>query len=72
MVEVRDISPSQGEDADSLVQDVTKLVDNGRWKICNEGKGLERQFRFKTFKATWVGQARTFQSRMNVVVFQNS
>lgn len=54
MVEAKDISPSKDEDSDSLARDVTKLVDNGRWTVCNEGKGLERQFKFKTFKATWV------------------
>ncbi|EME88587.1 uncharacterized protein MYCFIDRAFT_123664, partial [Pseudocercospora fijiensis CIRAD86] len=23
------------------------------WKLCNDGKGLERGFKFKTFKTTW-------------------
>ena len=54
MVESKDITPSKGEDNDELVKQVTTLVDGGRWTLCNEGKGLERQFKFKTFKATWV------------------
>lgn len=30
------------------------LVESRRWKICADNKGLERQFKFKTFRATWV------------------
>lgn len=55
MVRAEDITASQGEDASDLAQQATSLVDEGRWSICNNGKGLERQFKFKTFKATWVG-----------------
>ena len=54
MVEVKDLSPSEGEDGNDLAQQATALIDNGRWRLCNGGKGLERQFKFKTFKATWV------------------
>lgn len=54
MVKVEDLSISQGGDPETLVQQATDLVDNGKWKVCNEGKGLERPFKFKTFKATWV------------------
>lgn len=54
MVDAKDISPSQGESADDLAAQTTTLVDQGRWKLWNDGKGLERQFKFKTFKATWV------------------
>lgn len=54
MVAASDISPSKGEDVDSLVSQTTALVDSGRWKLCDNGKGLERKFKFRTFKATWV------------------
>lgn len=54
MVEAKEISPSQGESTEALVSQTTALVDSGRWKLCNDGKGLERQFKFRTFKATWV------------------
>ena len=54
MVQASEISPSQGESIDTLVSQTTALVDSGRWKLCNDGKGLERQFKFRTFKATWV------------------
>ena len=54
MVQASEISPSQGETIDTLVSQTTALVDSGRWKLCNDGKGLERQFKFRTFKATWV------------------
>lgn len=55
MVEAKDITASEGEHVESLAAQATALVDEGRWKLWNEGKGLERQFRFKTFKSTWVG-----------------
>ena len=54
MVKTNDISASKDEDAAALAQEATALVDDGRWQLCNNGKGLERQFKFKTFKATWV------------------
>ena len=54
MIEEKDISASKGEDSEALAKAATQLVDNGRWRICNAGRGLERQFKFKTFKATWV------------------
>lgn len=54
MVSSQDIIPSGSEDASALAHDATQLVDNGRWQLCDHGRGLERQFRFKTFKATWV------------------
>lgn len=54
MVSASDISPSRGENTDELTSQTTALVDSGRWKLWDNGKGLERQFRFKTFKATWV------------------
>jgi 4a-hydroxytetrahydrobiopterin dehydratase len=54
MVEVKDIHPSSGDDATTLATEATRLIDHGRWRLCNDGKGVEREFRFKTFKATWV------------------
>ena len=54
MVSASDISPSRGENTEELTSQTTALVDCGRWKLWDNGKGLERQFRFKTFKATWV------------------
>lgn len=54
MVEVKDLSISPGADAEALVRETTALVDDGRWTLWNEGKGLERTIRFKTFKTTWV------------------
>ncbi|KAI6993589.1 hypothetical protein KC363_g320 [Hortaea werneckii] len=41
-------------DQDSLVQEASQLVENGgRWRLCREGRGIERGFKFKTFKTTW-------------------
>ncbi|RMY67153.1 hypothetical protein D0863_07969 [Hortaea werneckii] len=41
-------------DQESLVQEASQLVDNGgRWRLCREGKGIERGFKFRTFKTTW-------------------
>ena len=57
MVEVKDLSPSSGEDPENLAKETTELVDHGHWQLCNNGKGLERVFKFKTFKATWVSGA---------------
>lgn len=54
-LKVEDISPSAGEDAQDVLRRATELVDNGKWKLCKGGQGLERPFKFKTFKATWVG-----------------
>lgn len=54
MLKSEDIRPSAGEDAEVLLSQATQLVDAGKWQLCNSGKGLERPFKFKTFKATWV------------------
>jgi 4a-hydroxytetrahydrobiopterin dehydratase len=69
MVQASEISPSQGESIDTLVSQTTALVDSGRWTLCNNGKGLERQFKFRTFKATWVFQlclASTLEAAANL------
>ena len=56
-VEVQDIVPSAGEDAEVLARQTTELVEQGRWKLCNGGKGVERWVVFKTFGAAWVSVA---------------
>ncbi|KAI7693923.1 hypothetical protein KC353_g18337, partial [Hortaea werneckii] len=41
-------------DQETLVQEASQLVDNGgRWRLCREGRGIERGFKFRTFKTTW-------------------
>jgi hypothetical protein len=47
---------SAGEDEERLGCDAAALVTEGqgRWKLTNDNRGLERTFHFKTFKATWV------------------
>ncbi|KAI6787596.1 hypothetical protein KC327_g18555 [Hortaea werneckii] len=41
-------------DQEALVQETSQLVENGgRWRLCREGRGVERGFKFKTFKVTW-------------------
>jgi len=53
MVKPAQLSISAGEDNGAVLDQTTKLVDSGKWTLCNDGKGLERPFKFKTFKATW-------------------
>ena len=54
MVKTEDLSISAGEDPSTITAQATELVDEGKWQLCNNGKGLERGFKFKTFNATWV------------------
>jgi len=55
MVGRLDLSISAHQNEQQVVDEVTQLVDNGRWHLCvGGGAGLERQFKFRTFKATWV------------------
>ncbi|KAI5257114.1 transcriptional coactivator/pterin dehydratase [Aureobasidium subglaciale] len=46
---------SAGENEEQLGRDATALTTQGggRWKVTSDSRGLERTFRFKTFKATW-------------------
>ncbi|PNS17203.1 hypothetical protein CAC42_7257 [Sphaceloma murrayae] len=49
---------SEGHDPDSVRRDSATLVSGEvrgakQWRLTSDGKGLERVFRFKTFKATW-------------------
>jgi hypothetical protein len=42
--------PEQGaKDLDSLLKS-----NGGKWTLIESGKGVERSFKFKTFKKTWV------------------
>lgn len=54
MIQTSDLSISPGEDAATVTDQTTSLVDDGKWHLCNAGKGVERTFKFKTFKTTWV------------------
>ncbi|KAG9533712.1 hypothetical protein KCU73_g1025, partial [Aureobasidium melanogenum] len=46
---------SAGEDEEQLGRKAIALTTTGggRWKVTDDKRGLERTFRFKTFKATW-------------------
>ncbi|KAH0372152.1 transcriptional coactivator/pterin dehydratase, partial [Aureobasidium melanogenum] len=46
---------SAGEDEEQLGRTAIALTTEGggRWKVTDDKRGLERTFRFKTFKATW-------------------
>ncbi|KAK5125833.1 hypothetical protein LTR85_012109 [Meristemomyces frigidus] len=48
-----DLAISKGSDEQDIVRAATELVDNGKWHLTEGGVGLERPFKFKTFKATW-------------------
>ena len=60
MIDRNDLSISAGHDTETVTKDAIALVDHGQWVLCNSGKGLERQFKFKTFKATWVRASATY------------
>ncbi|KAI9731086.1 MAG: hypothetical protein M1818_007943 [Claussenomyces sp. TS43310] len=47
---------SSGEDAETLSTSLASLAEaeGGRWRLMTNGKGVERTFKFKTFKKTWV------------------
>lgn len=45
---------SAGNDEAHIVQAVQQL--SGRWTLTEDRKGLRRDFKFKTFKVTWVSQ----------------
>ena len=53
---------SAGEDEEQLSRDAAALTTQGggRWKVTDDSRGLERTFRFKTFKATWVCEHSAF------------
>lgn len=49
-------SISEGENAEATSREAEKLLTRAQspWRLCCQGRGLERDFRFGTFKATWV------------------
>lgn len=53
-VDVDSIKVSAGGDVESVFGATKTLVETKQWQLCAGGKGLERQFRFKSFRATWV------------------
>ncbi|KAH0350242.1 hypothetical protein KCU81_g2653, partial [Aureobasidium melanogenum] len=46
---------SADEDEEQLGRNANALTieGGGKWKVTDDNRGLERTFRFKTFKATW-------------------
>lgn len=49
-----ELKVSSNSDTSRILTEATQLVDNGHWRLCDHGEGLERGFKFKTFAATWV------------------
>jgi len=47
---------SSNYDAEQGQKDLTPLLktEGGKWNLIASGKGVERSFKFKTFKKTWV------------------
>jgi pterin-4a-carbinolamine dehydratase len=46
---------SEGTDAVQVKTELKALlVPAGRWQLSHDAKGVERRFKFKTFKKTWV------------------
>ncbi|KAK3656825.1 hypothetical protein LTR56_002806 [Elasticomyces elasticus] len=48
-----DLVVSTNSDAEEVSRKATDLVDAGRWRLCNNDRGIERDFKFTSFKATW-------------------
>lgn len=65
---------SAGEDEEQLSRSATALTTTGggRWKPTDDNRGLERTFRFKTFKATWVSIAEPQKSRFDFLSYTKS
>ncbi|KJX97692.1 pterin 4 alpha carbinolamine dehydratase like protein [Zymoseptoria brevis] len=53
MLHPSSLSISPGSDLETILRDASSLVETGKWKLCNSGKGLERSFKFKSFNKTW-------------------
>ena len=54
MATKHDIKYSSNSDPEKVAAEVTHLTDGtGRWNISATKAGLEREFKFKTFKTTW-------------------
>lgn len=60
MLSSSQLQVSAGDDPAVMLEQATALLEQlqddgkGKWQLCNAGKGLERQFRFRTFGHTWV------------------
>jgi hypothetical protein len=56
---------SSNYDPEQAAQDLTPLLkgNGGKWELIGSGKGVERGFKFKTFKKTWVS---TFCSVLSI------
>jgi 4a-hydroxytetrahydrobiopterin dehydratase len=52
---------SSNYDPEQGVKDLEPLLrgNGGKWSLTESGKGVERWFKFKTFKKTWVGACYT-------------
>ncbi|KAK5677243.1 hypothetical protein LTS10_010432 [Elasticomyces elasticus] len=48
-----DLIVSTNSDKDEVSREAIDLVDVGRWHLCDNHRGIERDFKFKSFKATW-------------------
>ncbi|KAK1818195.1 hypothetical protein LTR12_007347 [Friedmanniomyces endolithicus] len=48
-----ELKVSSDSDTSRILTEATQLVDNGHWRLCDQGEGLERNFKFKTFAAAW-------------------
>lgn len=46
---------AEGSDEASLLKEVESLSSN-RWAVTEDGQGIQRSFKFKTFAKTWVRQ----------------
>lgn len=54
MATKHDIKYSANSDPEKVAAEVTHLTDGqGRWTISATKSGVEREFKFKTFKTTW-------------------
>jgi len=53
---VHTLQISKGSNEEKITSDVKELCNRGikPWKVIPEQNGLEREFRFKSFKTTWV------------------
>lgn len=47
---------SEGSDEALLTKDLDSLRANNRWTLTQDGQGIERSFKFKTFAKTWVSR----------------
>lgn len=54
---------AEGSDESSMGKDLSKLLlslgQGGSWVLTADGMGLERTFRFKTFKKAWVSSVQS-------------